>query len=82
MPSSYPNALLNPNIKIPSLTTLDLRAGVDFGRFGVQLRAENITDAFGYTTVSTGSLFAGQQVPTQGTVIRPRSFTLALTTNF
>jgi outer membrane receptor protein involved in Fe transport len=38
MPSSYPGALLNPNIDVPSATTLDLRAGVEFRNFTVQVR--------------------------------------------
>jgi outer membrane receptor protein involved in Fe transport len=82
MPSNYPGALLNRNVKIPSLTTLDLRAGVDFGRFGVQLRADNVLNEFGYTSLSSDRLFVGQPIPTVGSVIRPRSYTLALTADF
>lgn len=82
MPSSFPGSITDPNIKIPSLTTLDLRAGLSFGNYSVQLRAENVTNAFGYNTVSTPRLYAGQPVPTGGSVIRPRTFALAITAGF
>jgi outer membrane receptor protein involved in Fe transport len=83
MPSSYPGAILNPNIKVPSATTLDLRAGVDFERFTVQLRAENIFDELVYTTLATNYLVTPAiPVPTTAYVGRPRSFTLAVSTRF
>ncbi|MGH6613359.1 TonB-dependent receptor [Sphingomonas sp.] len=82
MPNSYPGSALNPNIEIPDLTTLDLRAGVDFHRFTVQARVENVLNAAGYTTITTNKIYAAQPVASQGIVIRPRSFTLSLTTNF
>ena len=82
MPSSYPGAPLNRDVKVPSLTTLDLRAGADFGIFGVQLRVDNVLNELGYTSLSSDRLFAAQPLPTIGTVIRPRSYTLALTADF
>ncbi len=82
MPSSFPGSTTDPSIKIPSLTTLDLRAGLSFGKYSVQLRAENVTNAFGYNTVSTPRLYAGQSVPTGGSVNRPRTFALAVTAGF
>lgn len=83
MPSSYPNARLNPNIDVPSATTLDLRAGFDFNRFTVQLRAENVTNELVYTTLATNYLVTPAiPVPTTASVGRPRYFTLAIGTRF
>lgn len=83
MPSSYPGAFLNPNIKVPSLTTLDLRGSVEFSRFTLQLRAENVFDTLGYTSLATNYLVTPAiPVPTTATVIRPRSFTVAVSTRF
>jgi outer membrane receptor protein involved in Fe transport len=83
MPSSYPGAILNPNINVPSATTLDLRAGVDFERFTVQVRAENVFNELVYTTLATNYLVTPAiPVPTTASVARPRSFTLAVSTRF
>lgn len=82
MPSSFPGATSDPNIQIPSLATVDLRAGVTFGRFGVQVRADNVFNAYGFSSASTPRLYAGQQVPTGITVIRPRTLSLAITAGF
>ncbi len=82
MPSSYPGALLNPNIKLPEITTVDLRAGLDFGRVHAQARVENLFDRLGYTTAVTNKLFPAQALPTQVTVTRPRTFSLSLGFDF
>ncbi|MDT9597374.1 TonB-dependent receptor [Sphingosinicella rhizophila] len=81
-PSSFPGSALNPNVQIPSITTLDLRAGVRFDGYMVQLRAENIFDSNGFTSVTTGKVVPGQLVATQAILIRPRTFTLSLSTEF
>lgn len=83
MPSSYPGAFLNPNIRVPSATTLDLRAGLDIRNFTVQLRAENIFDELVYTSLATNYLVSPAiPVPTTATVGRPRSVTLAVSKRF
>lgn len=82
MPSSYPGSLLNPNIKLPEITTVDLRAGLEFGRVHAQARVENLFDTIGYTTAVTNKLFAAQPLPTQVTVTRPRTFSLSLGIDF
>lgn len=82
MPSSYPGAFLDPNIKLPEITTVDLRAGVEFGRIRAQARVENLFDRLGYTTAVTNKLFPAQPVPTQVTVTRPRTFVLSLGVEF
>ena len=82
MPSSYPGYALNPNIKIPSITTVDLRAGLEMSPVSFQLRVENLFDKLGYTSLATNALYAGQPVPTNATVTRPRAFILSATANF
>jgi outer membrane receptor protein involved in Fe transport len=83
MPSSYPGAILNPNITVPSATTLDLRAGVEFRNFTLQLRAENVFDELVYTSLSTNYLVSPAiPVPTTAIVGRPRSFTLGVSARF
>lgn len=81
-PSSYSAAALNPNVDLPSYTTLDLRAGLVFGRYRVQLRVENATNEDGITTFSTGKLFPGQILPSSATLIRPRSYVLSFAADF
>lgn len=82
MPSGFPGDPLNPNIRIPAYETVDLRAGIKYDRYNVQLRVDNLFNTFGYTSLATNAIFAGQTVPTQGTVIRPRSFTLSVGASF
>src|SRR3546814_18699910 len=82
MPSSYSGSLINPNIKIPDLTTLDLRAGVIFSTLTVQLRAENVLNAHGYLSVARNKIAPTQGVPTQAIVHGPCSFTLSLGARF
>jgi outer membrane receptor protein involved in Fe transport len=83
MPSSYPGAILNPNIDVPSATTLDLRAGVEFRNFTIQLRAENVFDELVYTSLATNYLVTPAiPVPTTATVGRPRTLTLGISARF
>jgi len=76
--NSYPGDATDINIKIPEITTVDLRAGVHFDNYRLQVRAENIFDRNGYVN----SLTSGAGLPSRATVIRPRSFTLSLSTEF
>ncbi|HZG47077.1 MAG TPA: TonB-dependent receptor [Allosphingosinicella sp.] len=83
MPSSYPGSILNPNIEVPSATTIDLRAGVDFRNFTIQVRADNVFDELVYTTLATNYLVTPAiPVPTTATVARPRTLTLAVSARF
>lgn len=71
--------------QVPSYETLDLRAGLNFGRIGAEVFARNLTNADGKT--STGSLLAsGLPVSPNGAietgVIRPRTIGLSLTAGF
>jgi outer membrane receptor protein involved in Fe transport len=65
---------------LPSYEVVDLRAGVDFGKYSLELYAKNLTDAEGKT-----SLEAPANIPlgAAGTaVIRPRTFGVTLTAGF
>lgn len=71
--------------QIPSYDVIDLRAGVEFGQFGIEAFARNITNADGRT--STGSLTQnGLPNSPNGAletgIIRPRSYGLTLTAGF
>ncbi len=81
-PSSFSVAQLNPNVQMPSITTLDLRGGLRFEGFSMQLRLENLFDRNGYTGALTNKVFPGQVVPTAVTLIRPRSFIISLSAEF
>lgn len=65
---------------LPSYEVVDLRAGLDFGKYSLELYAKNLTDAEGKT-----SLEAPGNIPlgAAGTaVIRPRTFGVTLTAGF
>lgn len=78
MPNGFPKSAVDPDIRIPSLTTIDLRASVQTGEYSVQLRVENVFDSFGYNLLSTPRIFAGQPVTTRGALARPRTVALTL----
>jgi outer membrane receptor protein involved in Fe transport len=61
--------------EIPSYEVLDLRAGVIFGRYSIELYAKNLTDSDGRT--STGSLGTYPNGALGTGVIRPRTIGLA-----
>lgn len=74
MPNNYPSAspALQPK-KLPSITTVDLQTGVDFARYSVQLRVQNLLNEYAVTNVGTDFI---------ATVIPPRQYTLAFSANF
>jgi hypothetical protein len=57
---------------------VDLRAGLRRGPYHLQVRAENIFDRNGIIN----SLTTGATLPSNVTIIRPRSFTIALGAEF
>ncbi|HEY4370053.1 MAG TPA: TonB-dependent receptor [Steroidobacteraceae bacterium] len=61
--------------EIPSYEVLDLRTGVIFGRYSIELYAKNLTDSDGRT--STGSLGTYPNGALGTGVIRPRTIGLA-----
>jgi len=82
MSSAWPETRINPDPRVPSITTLDLRASVSFSRFDVNLVASNILNEFGYNSLYTNQVFPGQQTPTFGSLIRPRTLKLSVSANF
>jgi iron complex outermembrane receptor protein len=79
--ASYDAAFRTANRRqreIESYEVLDLRGGVDFGRYSIELYAKNVTDSEGKT--STGALGATPLGAITTGVIRPR--TIGLTFGF
>lgn len=66
--------------EIPSYEVLDLQAGVDFGRYSIELYAKNLTDSDGKTSVSDVGVYPGGAIGTG--VIRPRTVGLMLGIDF
>lgn len=62
--------------KLPAYEILDLRAGVDFGRYSIEAFAKNLTNSEGKTSATAGNTPLGA-ISTG--IIRPRSFGLTLT---
>ena len=75
----------NRQRKVPSYEVLDLRAGIDFGGFGVEAFVRNLTDADGKTSVGSTSA-SGLPTSPNGAldtgVIRPRTYGLSLSAEF
>ncbi|QTH23930.1 TonB-dependent receptor [Rhizorhabdus wittichii] len=73
--TSFPGSLSDPNIRLPGRTTFDLRAGVSYRTYQFQLRAENITDRKGIANYMSGA-------PASSYLMRPRSFSISMSTTF
>jgi outer membrane receptor protein involved in Fe transport len=78
MYTSYPSSVTAPNVKLPSITTVDLRAGLSFGSYQLQLRVENVLNERGLINYAPGS----PGVPATANISRPRTFSLAVSTKF
>ncbi len=70
-------------LEIDSNTTVDLRAGVDFGEFNVQLYAKNLTDTDGFNNLAYPRIVPASLEPTStgaslvtASPFRPRTFGL------
>ena len=73
----------DPQIELPSYDVIDLRAGVDFERFTIELYAKNVTDEHAVLSFANfGQVPPG--APPNGTagVLRPRTIGLSLSTRF
>jgi outer membrane receptor protein involved in Fe transport len=71
--------------QVPSYDVIDLRAGVEFGRFGIEAFVRNLTNADGKTsvgTLTTSGLPATPNGALEAGVIRPRTIGLSLTAGF
>ena len=71
--------------ELPSYAVVDLRAGVDFGRFSIEAFGRNITDSYGLTAFSppvTSGLPAFPNGAAGASPIRPRTIGVAVTAGF
>jgi iron complex outermembrane receptor protein len=66
--------------EIPSYEVVDLRAGLDFGKYSVEAYVRNLNNADGKTTTSPIGAYPNGAMATG--VIRPRSIGLAITAGF
>jgi outer membrane receptor protein involved in Fe transport len=81
--SSYSDSTLNPLFNIPSYTTLDLRAALEWSRYTLRLRVDNATDVNGYTGYSTNRVLPTQTtIPSNVSITRPRTVSLAFGVDF
>ena len=64
---------------LPSYNTLDLRAGIDWARYSLTARIENVTNQYALSDAYTNN---APGAPLVGVVIRPRTFSLALAVHF
>ena len=68
--------------ELPSYAVVDLRAGVDFGRFSIEAFGRNVTDSYGLTAFAppvTSGLPAFPNGAAGASPIRPRTFGVAVT---
>lgn len=72
MPNNYGAAIAAAQRTLGSMTTVDVRGGVEFDRYTLQLRAQNLLNEHAYLSIDSN----------QATVIQPRSITLALSASF
>lgn len=73
--TSFPGSLTDPNVRLPSSTTIDLRAGLKLRDYQVQFRVENVTDHVTVSSYVTGA-------PSYAYLTRPRTFVLSVSTTF
>jgi outer membrane receptor protein involved in Fe transport len=66
-------------LQLPSYQTLDLRAGIEWSNYRLVARIDNVTDEYGLTSAGQST---GPGRPFVGTVIQPRTFSLALEARF
>jgi outer membrane receptor protein involved in Fe transport len=80
--SSYEGSPSDPNVEIPSYTTVDLRTGFNVGRVDVQLRADNIFNEHGIATISSYKVLNNPNSPTWISYIRPATLSLTVGMTF
>ncbi|WP_167762432.1 TonB-dependent receptor [Brevundimonas intermedia] len=78
--ASFDQSPGSPQHQLPDYTTVDLRAGVDFGQVRAQLYVRNLFDEFGELSAVTSFSVAGG--PIQITPLRPRTIGLTLSRRF
>ncbi|MFC3215723.1 hypothetical protein [Novosphingobium panipatense] len=65
-----------PQYELPDYVAIDLRAGLDVGRFEIQLFSCNITDERAQLSAATVLSSAGG--PAQATMMQPRTIGISL----
>ncbi len=70
-----PGSLTDPNVRLPSNTTIDLRAGLKLRNYQIQFRVENVANHVTVSSYVTGS-------PSYAYLTRPRTFVFAVSTTF
>jgi outer membrane receptor protein involved in Fe transport len=63
---------------LPSYRTLNLRAGLDWSRYSINARIDNVTNKFALTDAVLTSAFQPSGSPVGGVVIKPRTVGLSL----
>jgi outer membrane receptor protein involved in Fe transport len=66
-------------IMLPSYNTLDLRVGLDWPRYSLLARVDNVTNTWGVTTAQIGRASGSPYI---GAVIRPRTYGLSFQVRF
>jgi iron complex outermembrane recepter protein len=80
--SNWARDQVSPDYILPSYSTLALRAGVEWSKYSVWLRASNVTNSYAYTTEFANNLFPGQGALSQSAIIAPRTITLEFSAKF
>jgi outer membrane receptor protein involved in Fe transport len=80
--SSFPNAALDTDYLIPSYTTVDLRAGVDWSRYSAAFRVLNVADKNGITGYAVPGVAPGLGTAARAYLIQPRTFEISLAAKF
>jgi iron complex outermembrane receptor protein len=81
-PSSWSQDPLNLNFNLPSYSTVDVRAGVNWDKYSLELRAANLADKRAYSTTYAGNIFPGQGVAGQAVIIQPRTLSVDMGVKF
>jgi iron complex outermembrane recepter protein len=75
-PSSWSQDPLNTNYQMPGYGTLALRGGVTWKRYSLELRANNVTDKYAYSSTFVGNIFPNQGVDPASVLITPRTLVI------
>lgn len=81
-PTSWSQDPLNLNFNLPSYETLDVRGGVNWKQYSLELRAANVFDKRAFSTSYVGNIFPGQGVIGQAIIIQPRTLSVDLGIKF
>lgn len=80
-PTGFGNRDANGNIQeLDAYTTINLRTGVDFGQWSVELYGRNVTDEDGYTNLTSAGALPNGAVGLS--LIRPMTIGLSVGVNF